>query len=54
LTISNTGTKRSEASLVKSNDTFKLFDNNPWISINSKDGRKYLNVSDLYVVRVFY
>jgi hypothetical protein len=29
LTISNTGTKRSEASLVKSNDTFKLFDNNP-------------------------
>jgi PAS domain S-box-containing protein len=51
LTISNTALRESEASLVKSNDTFfKLFDNNPCgISINSKDGRKYLNVNEAFL-----
>jgi PAS domain S-box-containing protein len=51
LTISNTSLRESEASLVKSNDTFfKLFDNNPCgISINSKEGRRYLNVNEAFL-----
>jgi PAS domain-containing protein len=45
----NATLRKSELSLVKSNDTFsKLFDNNPGISI-CKEGRKYLNVNEAFL-----
>jgi PAS domain-containing protein len=51
LTTSNATLRKSELSLVKSNDTFsKLFDNNPCgISICTKEGRKYLNVNEAFL-----
>jgi PAS domain-containing protein len=47
----NATLRKSELSLVKSNDTFsKLFDNNPCgISICTKEGRKYLNVNEAFL-----
>jgi hypothetical protein len=51
LTTSNATLRKSELSLVKSNDTFsKLFDNNRGISICTKEGRKYLNVNEAFLI----
>jgi hypothetical protein len=49
LTTSNATLRKSELSLVKSNDTFsKLFDNNPCgISICTKEGQIYLKVLEI-------